>query len=156
MVCPYSLSRPGGVQGQVEGLARALGDVGVDVFVVAPADDRALGLHGTTFVAGRSTGLRANGSVAPVSLSPGAAVRALRFTRDADTDLVHLHEPMAPALGYAYLARSRVPLIGTYHRLGTPTGTGRWARPPAGPTANSRHAAVSESSGADGPTGHGR
>ena len=146
MVCPYSLSRPGGVQGQVEGLARALGDIGVDVYVVAPADDRPLGLHGTTFVAGRSTGLRANGSVAPVSLSPGAALRALRFTRDADTDLVHLHEPMAPALGYACLARSRVPLIGTYHRSGDTS----WYRAlaPAARWANGRLAArcaVSES-----------
>jgi|SRR5271166_101043 len=118
MVCPYSLSRPGGVQGQVEGLARALGGLGVDVYVIAPADDRPLGLSGTTFVAGRSTGLRANGSVAPVSLSPAASLRALRFTRDADVDLVHLHEPMAPALGYACLVRSRVPLVGTFHRSG--------------------------------------
>jgi phosphatidylinositol alpha-mannosyltransferase len=118
MVCPYSLSRPGGVQGQAEGLARALGALGVDVHLVAPSDDRPPGLHGTTFVAGRATALRSNGSVAPVSLSPAASLRALRFTRDADVDLVHLHEPMAPGLGYACLARSRVPLVGTYHRSG--------------------------------------
>ena len=38
MICPYSLSRPGGVQGQVLGLARALRTLGVDVRVVAPCD----------------------------------------------------------------------------------------------------------------------
>jgi hypothetical protein len=40
LVCPYSLSTPGGVQGQVLGLARALRAAGDEVLVVAPVDDR--------------------------------------------------------------------------------------------------------------------
>ena len=38
MTSPYSLSRPGGVQGQVLGLARELRKLGVDVRVVGPCD----------------------------------------------------------------------------------------------------------------------
>ena len=38
MMSPYSLSRPGGVQGQVLGLARELRKLGVDVRVVGPCD----------------------------------------------------------------------------------------------------------------------
>ena len=36
MICPYSMSRPGGVQGQVLGLARELRQLDVDVRIVAP------------------------------------------------------------------------------------------------------------------------
>ena len=38
MICPYSLSVPGGVQGQVLGLSRALRDAGHMVRIVAPCD----------------------------------------------------------------------------------------------------------------------
>ena len=38
LVCPYSLTVPGGVQGQVLGLARALRTLGHDVRVLAPSD----------------------------------------------------------------------------------------------------------------------
>ena len=38
LVCPYSLSVPGGVQGQVTGLAASLRGLGHDVDVLAPAD----------------------------------------------------------------------------------------------------------------------
>ena len=36
IVCPYSLSIPGGVQGQVLGLARAMRQEGHDARVLAP------------------------------------------------------------------------------------------------------------------------
>ena len=38
MICPYSMSRPGGVQGQVLGLGRELRQLDVDVRIVAPCD----------------------------------------------------------------------------------------------------------------------
>ena len=38
IICPYSLSRPGGVQGQVVGLAGALHSAGHEAVVLAPAD----------------------------------------------------------------------------------------------------------------------
>ena len=38
LVCPYSLSIPGGVQGQVLGLARSLRAVGHEVRVLGPCD----------------------------------------------------------------------------------------------------------------------
>ena len=40
LLCPYSLSRPGGVQGQVTGLAAALVAGGHEVAVLAPTDGR--------------------------------------------------------------------------------------------------------------------
>jgi len=119
MVCPYSLSRPGGVQGQVQGLARALRDRGHQVAVVAPDDRHGPGRLGPdAFSVGRSWAVRSNGSVAPVSLSPLAAVRARQDVRRYGADVVHLHEPLAPVVGYGCLVAGPVPVVGTYHRSG--------------------------------------
>ena len=38
ILCPYSLSVPGGVQGQVLGLARSLRGIGVATRVIGPTD----------------------------------------------------------------------------------------------------------------------
>lgn len=118
VVCPYDLSRPGGVQGQALGLSKALRRLGHEVVVVAPDDRPAGWVTGHVYAAGRSIGVPANGSVAPVCLSPAAALRALRAVERWRADVVHLHEPLAPALGYGLLARSRRPLVATVHRSG--------------------------------------
>ncbi|HEY5025421.1 MAG TPA: glycosyltransferase family 4 protein [Acidimicrobiales bacterium] len=121
LLCPYSLSRPGGVQGQVLGLAAALGAAGHEAVVLAPADDdlEVPGLApGAVVRLGGSTGLRANGSVAPVALGPGAAVRAVRAVRGGGFDVLHLHEPLAPGPGYACLLACALPKVGTFHRAG--------------------------------------
>jgi phosphatidylinositol alpha-mannosyltransferase len=120
LICPYSLSRPGGVQGQVLGLARSLGRRGDIVTVFAPLDRPEDTPEGFGFVAsGHSVSLRANGSIAPVSVSPSAAASALKQLRSFDPDVVHMHEPCAPGLTYALLAARAVPpLIGTFHRSG--------------------------------------
>ena len=120
LVCPYSLSRPGGVQGQVLGLARTLTARGHGVTVFAPVDDLVDVPDGVELVAtGHSTSLRANGSVAPVSVSPAAARRALADLRERDPDVVHVHEPFAPGLPYALLVgRALPPVVATFHRSG--------------------------------------
>lgn len=120
MVCPYDLSRPGGVQGQALGLARALRRRGHQVVVVAP-DDRPHGWStGHVYVTGRSVGVTSNGSVAPVSVSPLAARRAIDAVRGWGGDVVHLHEPFAPVLGYGFLVSHSWPIVGTFHRAGVP------------------------------------
>jgi phosphatidylinositol alpha-mannosyltransferase len=118
MVSPYSLSRPGGVQGQVTGLARAMDRLGHQVTVLAPDDRARPGRHGDVVALGHSTGVRANGSVAPVALSPVAAWRAWDAVRRSAIDVVHLHEPLAPVAGYGCLVAGRVPMVGTFHRAG--------------------------------------
>jgi phosphatidylinositol alpha-mannosyltransferase len=132
MLSPYSLSRPGGVQGQVLGLARALRSLGHQVTVVGPDEvdpDEGGPAEGSgetdlpdVFVMGRPTGLRSNGSVAPVTVSPGAALRAERFVRHGGFDVLHVHEPLAPIAAYGFVARASVPMVGTYHRA----GVSRW------------------------------
>jgi phosphatidyl-myo-inositol alpha-mannosyltransferase len=136
ILCPYSLSRPGGVQGQALGLARALASLGHRAVVVAPLDPprrsghppadqaaaaaEAFGLAPDAVVAvGRSLALPANGSRAPVSLSPAALVRSARAARRERFDVLHLHEPLAPGPGYAWLLEGGTPKVGTFHRAGS-------------------------------------
>jgi len=121
LLCPYSLSRPGGVQGQVVGLAVALERAGHHAVVLAPGDRgiEVPGLAPGGFVPlGRSVPLPANGSVAPLALGPGAMVRAVRAVRRGRFDVLHLHEPLAPGPGYACLWACAVPKVGTFHRAG--------------------------------------
>jgi phosphatidylinositol alpha-mannosyltransferase len=129
MLSPYSLSRPGGVQGQVFGLARALRALDHEVIVLGPDDDtvpdrsgRAAASSMDVYVVGRPTGLRSNGSVAPVSISPMSAVNAERYVRKNGFDVLHLHEPLAPMAPYGFVLSTPVPMVGTYHRA----GVSRW------------------------------
>lgn len=125
LVCPYSVSVPGGVQGQALGLAAALRRVGVDAVVLAPVDDGtdALGAVADLVVpVGRSLPVPANGSVARLALGPRTMARTVRALARLVPDVVHLHEPLAPGPTWAALLRGRAPLVGTFHRAGTPRG----------------------------------
>lgn len=127
MLSPYALTRPGGVQGQVIGLARALRRLGHDVTIVCPADPglsfpESLGDH---YVIGRATGVHSNGSVAPVALRPAAVVRAEHFVRKGGFDVAHIHEPLAPMAAYGLVLTDPLPMVGTYHRA----GVSRWVAP---------------------------
>jgi phosphatidylinositol alpha-mannosyltransferase len=121
ILCPYSLSRPGGVQGQVVGLASALRALGHEAVVLAPVDG-SVDLPGFSrddvVPLGRSLPVPANGSVAPVALSPLAAMRAVRAVRAGGFDVLHLHEPLAPGPGYGCLFACSEPKVGTFHRAG--------------------------------------
>ncbi|MGH9030251.1 MAG: glycosyltransferase family 4 protein, partial [Acidimicrobiales bacterium] len=122
LLCPYSLSRPGGVQGQVTGLARALSSAGHKAVVLAPSERTPTDLvnfRTSEFVSlGRSVPVPANGSVAPVALNPLSMFRAVRALRECDADVLHLHEPLAPGPGYACLLAGSQPKVGTFHRSG--------------------------------------
>jgi phosphatidylinositol alpha-mannosyltransferase len=120
LVCPYSLSRPGGVQGQVVGLSRALETRGHSVTVFAPLDSACSAPEGVDLVAtGHSVSLPANGSFAPVTLSVRAVARSLGSLRSTGFDVVHVHEPFAPGLPYGLLVGRRLPpLVATFHRSG--------------------------------------
>ncbi len=136
LVCPYSLSRPGGVQGQVSGLARAFVTMGHDAVILAPTDGNVVinGIRpGAVVSTGGSIAIQANGSVAPVSLNPVAWRRGARVVDGGGFDVVNIHEPLAPGSGYGCLFLKDVPKVGTFHRAGASTGyralgpVARWA-----------------------------
>jgi hypothetical protein len=79
-VCPYSLTWPGGVQGQVMGLARALQALNHETRVLGPCD----GPPPAPFVTplGQSIPTASNGSMAPIAPDPACALRTIRALRD--------------------------------------------------------------------------
>ena len=115
LVCPYDLSKPGGVQAQVLGLRNALGGGLDEVFVIGPGlpDD----VDGWDL--GGTVGVRGNGSVAPISLDPrtGKAIRAA----SRELDVLHVHEPFMPAVSLSAL-RAGSPVLGTFHAAATGIG----------------------------------
>lgn len=125
IVSPYSLSFPGGVQGQVLALARALRAAKHDAVVLGPVDGAVPGAPSSSEVIGlgRSVPVPANGSTARLALGPLAQRRAWRALGDWRPDVVHLHEPLAPGPVWAALARPE-PKVGTFHRAGAVRGRG--------------------------------
>ncbi|MDA8062527.1 MAG: glycosyltransferase family 4 protein [Actinomycetota bacterium] len=116
LVCPYSLSVPGGVQAQVLGLGRVLRRLGVEARVLGPCDGPPPE-PGVTAL-GESVPAVANGSLAAIAPDPSAALRTIRALRDEAFDVVHLHEPVVPGPTLTALVVSSAPLVGTFHRAG--------------------------------------
>lgn len=120
LVCPYSLTIPGGVQGQVMGLARALRTLGHEVRVLAPCDGPPPDAGVTPL--GRSVPTAANGSVAPLAPDPSAQLRTIRALRDEGFEVVHLHEPIAPGPCMTATLFADAPTVGTFHAAGESAG----------------------------------
>ena len=116
LVCPYSLTIPGGVQGQVMGLARSLRKAGHEARVLGPCDGPPPDAWVTPL--GRSVPTAANGSVAPLAPDPSAQLRTLRALRDEGFEVLHLHEPLAPGPTLTALLVGSAPMVGTFHAAG--------------------------------------
>lgn len=116
LVCPYSLTVPGGVQGQVLGLARSLRSAGHEVRVLGPCDGPPPDAGVTPL--GNSIPTSANGSVVPLAPDLPAQLRFMRAVRDEEFDILHLHEPMVPGATMTAAFLKPVPLVGTFHAAG--------------------------------------
>ena len=108
LVCPYDLSKPGGVQAQVLGLSRALQDAGDETMVIGPGLPP--GIPGVDL--GRSVVVPGNGSKVPVSLDP--TVFRMMKSVAGDIDVFHVHEPLMPTVSLSAL-RVGVPVVATFH-----------------------------------------
>lgn len=117
LVCPYSLSIPGGVQGQVLSLARSLRRRGHETRVLAPCDGPPPELFVTPL--GKSVPTASNGSVAPIAPDLPAQLRTIRALWDERFDVVHLHEPLVPGPTITTLLVKPAPLVGTFHAAGS-------------------------------------
>jgi phosphatidyl-myo-inositol alpha-mannosyltransferase len=60
----------------------------------------------------------ANGSLPNIVLSPRSIGRMRRVLAEEQFDVVHVHEPMTPALCVAALSLAKCPLVGTWHAHG--------------------------------------
>jgi phosphatidylinositol alpha-mannosyltransferase len=125
MTCPYSLSRPGGVQGQVLGLARELRRLGIDVRVLAPCDGPPP--EPGVVCVGPTVEWNSNGSVAPIAPGRATARRTAEALRTIEPDVVHLHEPAVPGPCLSSLIGFDGPMVATFHASGELLH--QWSRP---------------------------
>jgi phosphatidyl-myo-inositol alpha-mannosyltransferase len=139
LVSPYDLGVPGGVQSHVEQLAAELTRLGDTVTVLGPgsparhatpAPDRT-DAHPTWLGLGRSHAIPFNGSLAPIALDPRVGRRVGRALREIDPDVIHVHEPMVPAVGPAAVWSKAAPVVATFHAWSDRAGAYRLARPVA-------------------------
>ena len=142
MICPYSLSIPGGVQAQVMGLARELRRMGIEVRVLAPCD----GPPPATFVTplGNSLPTSANGSMAPLAPDASCSLRTMRALGDEQFDILHLHEPFIPGPTQTAMLLHPAPVVATFHAAGE-SASYRYLRLPIKPAANNIAHAVAVS-----------
>lgn len=117
LVSPYSLTVPGGVQGQVLGLARALRAQGHEAVVLGPCDGPPPDVG--VIALGNSIPTASNGSVAPIAPDLSCALRTIRATWDEQFDVIHLHEPLVPGPCQTSLLLNAAPMVGTWHAAGS-------------------------------------
>jgi phosphatidylinositol alpha-mannosyltransferase len=131
IVVPFSWSFWGAVVEHAELQAAALEDLGHEVRLVMGNDPpgqftRALhprvGRHDSppanVLPVGRSVIVPANGSLPNIVLSPRAYFRMRSVLERERFDVLHLHEPMTPAICTAALLLARCPVVATFHASG--------------------------------------
>jgi phosphatidylinositol alpha-mannosyltransferase len=132
LVSPYSWTLPGGVTRHIDELAAELIAQGHDVRVMAPVDpdDRLtrmlhhrrpekVALPDYLIPLGRTAALRANGAVSNLSFFPEGVTRMRRELRAGRFDVIHVHEPIAPVIGWDACCFDGAPVVGTFHAYST-------------------------------------
>src|SRR6185436_18508913 len=126
----------GGVTRHIEALAREFLEQGHDVRVLSPFDpadklserlhagarpqEDELGDLGHLVVPlGRTMGFKSNGAVSNLSFGPTGVGTLRKELRHGGYDVVHLHEPVAPTIGWDALMSTDAPLVGTFHAYST-------------------------------------
>jgi phosphatidyl-myo-inositol alpha-mannosyltransferase len=119
LVSPYDFAYPGGVTEHVAHLAEQFLAHGHQVHIVAPSSgDEAepiASVDAPVHRIGRVVSIPANGSVARITLSLRSYLQAKRLLQEQQFELIHLHEPMMPALPLTVLRHSSAVNIGTFH-----------------------------------------
>src|SRR5437588_10442812 len=119
LVSPYDFACPGGVTAHVANLAEQFIARGHEVHIVAPssadAAEPTASVDAPIHRIGRVVSIPANGSVARITLSLRSYLQAKTLLQQEQFDLIHLHEPLMPALPLTVLRHSNATNVGTFH-----------------------------------------
>jgi phosphatidyl-myo-inositol alpha-mannosyltransferase len=129
LVSPYSWTYPGGVTRHIEALAGRFAASGHEIRVFSPYDppDRlsarlhrgarpeARDMPDWLVPLGRTIGVEANGAVSNLAPTPYGLTTLRRELRAMRPDVIHVHEPSAPTVGYDALDTTVAPLVATFH-----------------------------------------
>jgi phosphatidylinositol alpha-mannosyltransferase len=131
IVVPFSWSFWGAVNEHAELQAAALRKLGLETRTIVGNDPPGsftrllhprLGRHDTppesVIPVGRTVIVPANGSLANIVLSPSALAKVRRALGRERFDVLHVHEPMTPAVCVAAMALAPCPVVATWHAAG--------------------------------------
>ncbi len=118
LVSPYDYASQGGVTEHIRHLSKELRAQGHRTKILAPFSTDRADLPEDVYALGAVTPVPANGSVARISLSPdlGRSIKAI--LRAENFDIIHVHEPLMPALPWLVLRHSTSANVGTFHAFG--------------------------------------
>jgi phosphatidylinositol alpha-mannosyltransferase len=152
LVSPYDFAYPGGVTEHVANLAEQFLARGHEVHIVAPSSDDesepTTSVDAPVHRIGRVVSIPANGSVARITLSLRSYLQAKRLLQEEQFDLIHLHEPMMPALPLTVLRHSTSTNIGTFHAFRNTPLTYFYGKPILRPFFRKLHGRIAVSSAA--------
>lgn len=130
LVSPYDYPYPGGVQQHIWHLSQQFRRLGHEVRIIAPSSESPAALAAQdVYKVGNVVQIPANGSVARITLSLRLSGRVKAILEREQFDVVHLHEPLAPALPLTVLRHSESVNIGTFHHYGSRGLTYFYGRP---------------------------
>lgn len=114
-VCPYDMTRPGGVQNHVRDLTSWLSGHGHETLILAPLPAKGKTQTGVHHF-GRQHLVRLHGTVTEISLAGPSDLAALkRLMAEFRPDLVHLHTPWTPLVPWQAWSAIRRPTVATFH-----------------------------------------
>ena len=118
LVSPYDFAREGGVNQHIISLAEEFRSLGHIVKIMAPSsleEGDTAHTDPNVYRVGSVVPIKANGSVARITLSLNLSGQIKRIMQEEQFDVVHIHEPLMPALPLTVLAHSKALNIGTFH-----------------------------------------
>ncbi len=119
LVSPYDYATPGGVQEHIAALDAKFREMGHQVVIITPnSNDGREEHHDNVISLGRVTPLRINGSTARITLSMWLTHRVRQILRQEGFDILHIHEPLMPALPLTVLRCSETINVATFHAHG--------------------------------------
>jgi phosphatidylinositol alpha-mannosyltransferase len=123
LVSPYDYAYPGGVNNHIASLEENFIRMGHEVKIIAPSSKpKKTRENGSAIVIGKPVAIRASGSVVRSPVSPMLLFsdRIRKILEQEKFDVVHIHEPLMPALAVSVLHHAKGMLIvGTFHATRT-------------------------------------
>lgn len=115
LVSPYDLAHPSGVNNHISHLEEAFTAMGHQVRIIAPSSRPTRDRREHVITVGRPFPIPASGSICRITLSPTLSGRVKAILAEEKFDIVHIHEPLLPALPVTVLRHSDTINVGTFH-----------------------------------------
>lgn len=113
LVCPYNITKGGGVQEIVRAQQKGLQERGHDVYILTPLPREGAEPEDHMVFVGGSADFSALGTTGQVSSGANEAIDAM--LQEHKFDILHFHEPWVPMLSLQILSRSNTINVATFH-----------------------------------------